>query len=423
MVLVWQVISRSLTAYLAAVAPEAALGLQSSNPPALLKLADQRLKRDFVGKENRPAGRTGPPERSRVESPAAEASGQIRAWAELALRNDPLNARALRILGQLAASAADEENAAKLMQAAAHRSLRESGAIYWLMRKSIETRDFATALYYADALLRTRARFVAHVMPTLSQMAEHKDARGELKKLIGKNPPWRAQFFADLPYSILDARTPLDLLLSIKDTPTPPAGPELLGYLNFLIGKELYELAHYTWLQFLPPAQLNSTGFLFNGSFELAPSGLPFDWLIAQGAGSTVDIAARPDQDGQRALAIELGHGRVDFPGVRQFVMLAPGTYRFNGKYRGRIVGRRGLEWRITCAGGGTAPIGQSLMFTGVTPVWKEFEFSFTVPEAGCRAQQLRLELAARSASEQFVSGSLWYDELRISRAAEQDPT
>jgi hypothetical protein len=78
----------------------------------------------------------------------------------------------------------------------------------------------------------------------------------------------------------------------------------------------------------------------------------------------------------------------------------------------------------ITCAGGETTPIGKSPMVTGVTPAWKEFEFLFTVPEAGCRAQQLLLQLAARSASEQLVSGSLWYDELSISRTAEgNDPT
>jgi hypothetical protein len=403
-VLVWQVISRNLAAYLAVVAPEAALGLRPPHPTALLHVADKTLHVDAVDQV--------------ASGVAAESSEQIRAWAELALLNEPLNARALRILGQLA-TGEDEERAAKLMQAAARRSMRESLAVYWLMQKSLEKKDYVNAISYADVLLRTRRRFAEHVMPTLAHMAENKGARGALNTLLAKNPPWRPQFFSTLLTSMSDARTPLALLLSIKGTPAPPSPAELHGYLQFLIGHRFYELAHYTWLQFLPPEQLKNAGLLFNGSFETVPSGMPFDWVIAPGTGVTIDLAARPDHAGQRALFMEFGYGRVEFGRVTQLLMLAPGTYRLTGKYKGQIAGRRGMEWRIACAGGGMAPIGNSPMVTGVAPAWKEFEFSFTVPDADCGAQYLRLELAARSASEQLVSGALWYDELRISRTAE----
>jgi len=55
-------------------------------------------------------------------------------------------------------------------------------------------------------------------------------------------------------------------------------------------------------------------------------------------------------------------------------------------------------------------------MFVGEAPDWKDFEFDFTVPDNDCRAQYLRLALAARSASEQLVSVTMWYDSLRLSR-------
>jgi hypothetical protein len=454
LILFWLVISRTFIAHLAAIAPSAALKLSPTNPTALLKLADNSLNLrsapenamtagmmasdraihanadatvntsgPIAGTNSEPVGPSGLADRSQSSAAATEAGDQIRAWAELALLNDPLNARAFRILGLLADIGADEARAAMLMQAAAHRSIRESAAVYWLMRKSLDKLQYAPAIHYADVLLRTRRRFAMHVMPTLARMAENQEASSELKKLLVNNPPWRGQFFSILLSNISYARTPLDLLLSIKETPTPPTAEDIRLYLNFLIGHKFYDLAYYTWLQFLPREQLSSAGFLFNGSFEIASSEMPFDWVIAPGAGTTIDIAARPDQEG-RALFMEFGPGRVDFRGVTQLIMLSPGTYRLKGKYKGEIQGPRGLEWRVTCAGGRLTSIGKSPMVIGMTTAWKEFEFSFTVPDADCRAQHLGLELAARSASEQLISGSLWYDELRISRTSDgENPT
>jgi hypothetical protein len=461
--LAWQVISRSLVAYLGVVAPETALVLRATEPTALLNLADSGLmgldldrsaesgagsgarnqKRAVQGGSEAPEqaggrlrvwaelaksiGKSRQVERASglAKSPAEPAGGasgvvrtkdEVRGWAELALASDPLNPRALRILGQLADAAGDHAEASTLMRTAARLSIRESVAVYWLMRKSYENGDYATTVANADVLLRTRSEALKFVMPILAQMSENKDANGELKKLLAGNPPWRAQFFSAFPRSVADARAPLDLLLAVRDTPTPPTAADLRAYLDVLIGHKYYELAYYVWLQFLETAQLRSIGLLFNGSFEAAPSGLPFDWVIRSGAGVTVDILERPDQDGQHALFVEFGQGRVEFQGVAQLVMLAPGTYRFKGKYRGELVGRRGLVWRVTCAGGTSVPIGESAMTTGAAPLWRDIEFSFTVPDANCRAQQLRLELDARMASEQLVSGSIWYDELRIVR-------
>jgi hypothetical protein len=148
--------------------------------------------------------------------------------------------------------------------------------------------------------------------------------------------------------------------------------------------------------------------------FEAASNGLPFDWSISVGSGATVEVSARPDAPGQHALLLELGPGRVEFPGVTQMLLLTPGAYHLKGQLKGELEGRRGLQWRVVCAAG--QPLGESEMFVGEAPDWKDFEFDFTVPDNDCRAQYLRLALAARSASEQLVSGTVWYDSLRLSR-------
>ncbi len=106
---------------------------------------------------------------------------------------------------------------------------------------------------------------------------------------------------------------------------------------------------------------------------------------------------------------------------MSQLLLLTPGSYRLKGKFKGETRGRRGLQWSIRCAGSGKAALGEGPMFVGVAPKWSDFDFTFTVPDAGCRAQELRLVLAARSASEQLVSGAVWYDDLQISRLEDAD--
>jgi hypothetical protein len=60
--------------------------------------------------------------------------------------------------------------------------------------------------------------------------------------------------------------------------------------------------------------------------------------------------------------------------------------------------------------------IGESGMVAGKTATWKDIEFGFAVPASDCPAQYLRLDLDARMSSEQFASGTLWFDDLRIAR-------
>jgi hypothetical protein len=398
LLLVWTVLTRSLAAYLADAQPETAIQLQPANSTALLNLAEARLK----------------PFLSSSTQPNPEVRSAIHRWAQLALRHDPLNARAFGILGQLAQRSANEEEANRYMQAAARRSLHESAALYWMLRKSCEQEDFGTAVRYADALLRTQPGLAPQVMPVLAKIAESGDRK--LQHLLAQNPPWRAAFFTLLPSNVSDARAPLDILLRLKATSAPPSAAELGSYLQFLISRGFHELAYYTWLQFLPPEQLSVAGNLFNGSFESTPSGLPFDWTFTQAAGVSISVAPRTGQDGQHALFLQFGPGRVNLPRITQLVVLDPGTYQFRGSYKVDIDNDRGLEWRIYCTDKSTMQIGQSPVLKGTRSDWTNFDFALTVPETDCHAQSVELVFNARWESEQFISGSMWFDDLQIAR-------
>ena len=356
----------------------------------------------------------------------AAALDEIRKLAERAIANDPLNARGFRILGQISERTSDEMQTEKLMRAAVERSMLESVAVYWMIRKSFQDQDYPEALRYADILMRTRPQALSYIMPIMGKMAELPGASDNLKQILAKMPPWRTQFFAYFPQSITDARTPLDILLSVKESTNPPSAVELRPYLDFLIQRGFFDLAYYTWLQFLPPEQLAQAGNLYNGGFDTPPSGTPFDWVLTKGTGVTAQVAAKSDRPGERALHIRFGPGRVDYRDVTQLIMLAPGTYQFRGRYKGDLVSERGLEWRVICAAKDPNIIGQGVVSRSTTAQWQELEFPINVPEAGCPAQYVKLVFDARSASERFISGNIWFDDFKIAReqlAEETEPT
>jgi hypothetical protein len=316
----------------------------------------------------------------------------------------------------------DNKQAEKFMHAAAERSRFESNAVHWMMQKTYADKQYHSALKYADTLARTRQDAMGYWIPILSRMAENEHAAGELRDLLASNPSWRRDFFRlGFLDNISDARTPLELFLSLKDTEAPPTAEELGPYLNFLIGRKFYDLAYYTWLQFLPAEQLNKVGNLFNGSFDVVPSGLPFDWVWTNKPGAKIEIAAFPDQG--KALQILFGPGRVELLGPTQLVMLPPGSYQFQAKYKADIVSQQGLLWRVTCASGEGKPLGESSILSSRDSSWKDFEFSFSVAKEDCPAQYVTLASGARSASEQFISGTISFANLKIVNESVVGPT
>ena len=196
-------------------------------------------------------------------------------------------------------------------------------------------------------------------------------------------------------------------MLSLRDAATPPTDAERQAYLQALIQHKLYEIAYYSWLQFLPPDQLTSTGRLYNGSFELAPSGAPFDWVFKKGAGVNIKFAPRPDRERQKALLIEFGPGRVDFSGgITELVLLPPGEYRLEGTYKADLISQRGLQWSVRCADAST-PIGVSTTMNGSSPVWENIDLHLPSRKVTALPSTSSLSLDAGLHQSSFFRGHL----------------
>jgi hypothetical protein len=401
--LCWLIVTRSVAAFLATTAPRFALVLNPHESKALLSLVEAEISLASA-KNGKAEGSQLSPQRLTT----------LRGQVQAALATNPLSPKAYRLLGQIFELQGSVQEAEKFMLVATRYSLNESLAVDWLMRKNFERKNFRTAAFYADVMLRSTGR-MSSVMPVLARMAEDEIARREVEKILSANASWRPSFFNTLGPYLTDARTPLLLFQALKDGNSPPTIKELNAYQAFLFRNKLYELAYYVFLQFLPPHELEAAGFLVNGGFETRPSGSPFDWQWSGGANVILQLAQRPENPKGKGLLVELGPGRVEFPRVTQAVVLTPGEYLLKGALTGKVVGSRGLQWGISCLGGPT--IGTSEMILGSFPDWRAFQFRFIVPEAKCSAQMVQLNLPARSLSEQLVSGEIWFDDIAIARA------
>lgn len=454
-VLTFWIITRSVAAYLAETSPEAAMHGLLAHPRALITVADvgyrERKEKEasapevgfniadetnLAGENENQAGVMTPESSS---EPATQHGGsnppsraEIQSWLQSALREDPLNARAFTLLAQIEASRnseqeftqEDEDRITPLMRAAAQRSLQESNAVQWMMRTSLEAGNYPAALHYADTLLRSRQAVAQDAIIALAQITKAMIARDgepkQLTQLLATNPPWRRQFLTGLPKYVTNALTPLNILLALKDSPHPPVPEDLVKYLDVLVRKGFYDIAYYAWLQFLPPEQLSTVGLLFNGGFESPPSPSPFDWTFSETRGVTIRVLKSPNKDGSHALFLDFGAGRVEGLRVSQLLMLPPGDYRMQGKYISELISKRGLQWRLLCTKdeqliGKSQPVSEG---SGGAS-WEDFSFSFSVPARECPAQRLELIFDARYASERFMSGSIWYDELKILRESQ----
>ena len=392
------IITRSLLPALGTKAPKLAAGVDAGIAEALLAEAATALASS--GAE---AGR-----------PKSFLALKTRVIAALA--SEPLNASLFSLLGLIADAEGDEARTGSLMKTAITLSQRDTIAGIWLMRERYAAGDYASACLYAGLLLRGNSAIIDVVAPLLTRMLESVSGAAPAEKLVRKGASWQRQYLLKMLPFVTDPRTPLRLMTALKASGADVSMENIQVYLSFLGDLKLYEPAYTAWLQFLPPAQLETAGFLFNGDFAYKPSGAPFDWRIKSGVNYIAEIAERADGVSDRALSLQFGEGRVESIDVRQTIVLQPGAYVLRGRYVGNLSGPRGLQWTVRCHDIWT-PLDRGPLVLGAFADWQQFEWTFSIPDKGCVAQELRLAVAARSPSEQFIRGDIWFDDLSIRRA------
>lgn len=387
----WRVLSLGLADHWQRSDPERALQWRPAHPGALLRALD--------------AAQSGQADAATIES-----------LALATLQANPLDGRAYRVLAQLRESEHGIEAALPLYNAAVHRGPRDRYTHARLFEYGLQTGDVAKALGHFDFLLRLRPETAPTLLPVLVTLAAEPAVQPALAERLAAAPPWRAPFLRLLAQTATDAAAVEPLWQALRVGPRgglPQA--ELQPWLDRLLREDQGDRAYLLWVSQLGQRELAELGNVFNGDFELAPSGFGFDWRFGRVAGARIDRMPVAGAGGNLALRIAFDDRRVPFAHVQQVLALPPGIWRLQGRARADALRNdRGLIWQVTCHAGG-APLGRSEPLKGQRS-WHPFELEFEVPTQGCSAQVLRLLLPARIPAERRIGGQAWYDQLAIHR-------
>ena len=283
-------------------------------------------------------------------------------------------------------------------------------AQFWLEQ---ERPDRALARW--RMLLRTRPETSAQLFPLLVQLAENPAARPLLQPLLADPPEWWDQFFAYAAVKATRPETSVFLYQKRNRHGTLPVAEEQRAYLDRLWKENRWLEAYLAWLNGLDERQTKVLGHVYNGGFEAPVTHLGFDWRMSSPRGATVETIETYGTRGGKALYVSFNGERVRFQHVFQYLFLDAGRYRLQGRGRpDSLKAERGLRWRVRCSGA-NALLAESEPFVG-SDEWRNFAVEFTVPDQGCPAQLLRLELDGRVELDFEAQGGAWFDDLAIIR-------
>lgn len=337
-----------------------------------------------------------------------------RGAAETALREEPLDSRAIALLALVAERQGDRDRADALMSRAARRTWHDPLIESWQLVRDLQKRDFNRALEPMDALLRTENGLQPGAVRMLVELAALPAGRDAIVKALAAAPPWRLSLLMEFCAHLDSTDQLIALYRRLDQTAHRVTVAELRPYLTRLIAAHLYSDAYEDWVLMGSAKRLADLELQpYNGDFAIAPSGLPFDWTLHSETGAQLDIVRLPDVSG-RALHVQFSGARVDFDNVSQILLLAPGNYHFTGLAMSKdLQTARGLWWHIACLPSPGTGLAETALVEG-TKSWSAFDVDFRVPQTGCEAQKLSLELPARTATEHQIDGEAWYRALRI---------
>ncbi len=281
---------------------------------------------------------------AKPEDPPQEA----RTLALDALRQQPLNPRALRVAGYLASAKGDENTARALIGLAASQSRRDALTQFFLIEDAVQRQDVKTALVHYDIALRTKLSAYDTLFPVLLGAIGDPAIRTALSPYIRANQAWARAFLSYANLNSKDLPTLVALILESGGLADPQAAHEQdVGLLGRLVHDRLFTDARRLYLH-MPGASDARLGRIgFDASDQSGQFGA-MGWQVSTEPESGSSFSTGIDHRVSMSLLANAG----TFASVATKILyLKPGRYAFEAQLSSIDAGDGGfIRWQLRCA-------------------------------------------------------------------------
>ncbi len=307
---------------------------------------------------------------------------EVKRLALKGLESQPINPKALRLLGYIEDAGGNSKKAEAYVRMAAKLSRREAGAQLWLIEASAREGDIRQTLVHYDIALRTKPDTQNMLFPRLVNAIEDPEIRAALKPYIRSENGWGANFLSVAISTSKDLSALTRLILETGGLSDPDeARTQEVALIGRLVSERYFGEARQIFLQ-MPGAQatkLSSTAF--SSSDRDARFG-----AIGWQAINDPDAGGGFSDNGKRIALSVFANSSTTRPVAIKLLYLKPSNYILDVRISNIDRGNGGfLRWELRCpdAGGGK-------ILWSVDSITASLMARFNIP-AGCPVQYLNL--------------------------------
>lgn len=301
-----------------------------------------------------------------------------------AFRRMPLSDVPLLIGARRAMASAQDDIGDRLLAMAARRNPRSRYTLLLELDNHIRRGRTEEAAKTMGALTRFFPEVGDFLVAELGRMALDPASRDAVRGVMETDRQLRRSVLEQLARDGADP----EMILALAGPQAPTAaGGEAPSWQRLLLdgmvarGQVVEALAVWSRLNGVDPEA--RSGGLYDPGFERLPGSPPFNWAFESGPNGF----AEPVGSGRMSAQF---YGRGNATLASQLLRLAPGSYRIELDAEGEADGENGrLTWVVSCQPGGQRLAEVALV--GVDFAGKHLAADFSVPDAGCPGQWLRL--------------------------------